>query len=107
MIQYGIPRRRTSLPASFTSLSGVFQKASVVKSFPCQYIQVTYETLVPNRVGGKRSSFSPTFVFRPLTPPYMRFLFWVPFEVLPTPLCTLQVLASSWHIPNHCLGKET
>ena len=42
--------------------------------------------LVNNRVGGKRSSFSPTFVFRPLTPPYMRFrirrfLFWVPFEV--------------------------
>ena len=39
-----------------------------------------------NRVGGKRNSFSPTFVFRPLTPPYMRFrirrfLFWVPFEV--------------------------
>ncbi|RHL41658.1 hypothetical protein DW026_02170 [Segatella copri] len=39
-----------------------------------------------NRVGGKRSSFSPTFVFRPLTPPYMRFrirrfLFWVPFDV--------------------------
>ena len=26
-----------------------------------------------NRVGGKRSSFSPTFVFRPLTPPYVRF----------------------------------
>ena len=26
-----------------------------------------------NRVGGKRSSFLPTFVFRPLTPPYMRF----------------------------------
>ena len=25
-----------------------------------------------NRVGGKRCSFSPTFVFRPLTPPYMR-----------------------------------
>ena len=43
-------------------------------------------TKVDNRVGGKRSSFSPTFVFRPLTPPYMRFrirrfLFWVPFEV--------------------------
>ena len=39
-----------------------------------------------NRVGGKRSSFPPTFVFRPLTPPYMRFrirrfLFWVPFDV--------------------------
>ena len=39
-----------------------------------------------NRVGGKRSSFSPTFVFRPLTPPYVRFrirrfLFWVPFEI--------------------------
>ena len=40
------PSRRTSLPASFTSLSGVFQKASGVKSFPCQYIQVTCETLV-------------------------------------------------------------
>ena len=26
-----------------------------------------------DRVGGKRSSFSPTFVFRPLTPPYVRF----------------------------------
>ena len=26
-----------------------------------------------NRVGEKRSSFSPTFVFRPLTPPYVRF----------------------------------
>ena len=26
-----------------------------------------------NRVGGKRSSFLPTFVFRPLTPPYVRF----------------------------------
>ena len=26
-----------------------------------------------NRVGGKRSSFLPTFVFRPLTPPYMPF----------------------------------
>ncbi len=41
-----------------------------------------------NRVGGKRSSFLPTFVFRPLTPPYVRFrirrfLFWVPFEVRP------------------------
>ena len=39
-----------------------------------------------NRVGGKRSSFSPTFVFRPLTPPYVRFrirrfLFWIPFEI--------------------------
>ena len=42
--------------------------------------------LSANRVGGKRSSFSPTFVFRPLTPPYVRFrirrfLFWVPFDV--------------------------
>ena len=40
------PRWRTSLPASFTSLSGVFQKALNVKFFPCQYIQVTCETLV-------------------------------------------------------------
>jgi len=44
------------------------------------------EPLCRNRVGGKRSSFSPTFVFRPLTPPYVRFrirrfLFWVPFDV--------------------------
>ena len=42
--------------------------------------------ILDNRVGGKRSSFSPTFVFRPLTPPYVRFrirrfLFWVPFDV--------------------------
>ena len=28
---------------------------------------------VSNRVGGKRSSFLPTFVFRPLTPPYVPF----------------------------------
>ena len=28
---------------------------------------------ISNRVGGKRSSFLPTFVFRPLTPPYVRF----------------------------------
>ena len=28
---------------------------------------------VSNRVGGKRSSFLPTFVFRPLTPPHVRF----------------------------------
>ena len=39
-----------------------------------------------DRVGGKRSSFLPTFVFRPLTPPYVpfgirRFLFWIPFEI--------------------------
>ena len=39
-----------------------------------------------NRVGGKRSSFLPTFVSRPLTPPYVRFrirrfLFWIPFEI--------------------------
>ena len=45
-------------------------------------IRVSYH----NRVGGKRSSFSPTFVFRPQTLPYVRFrirrfLFWVPFDV--------------------------
>ena len=32
-----------------------------------------FSTKSDNRVGGKRCSFSPTFVFRPLTPPYMRF----------------------------------
>ena len=47
---------------------------------------VTILNSTSNRVGGKRSSFSPTFVFRPLTPPYVRFrirrfLFWVPFDV--------------------------
>ena len=31
------------------------------------------EVAYRNRVGGKRSSFLPTFVFRPLTPPYVRF----------------------------------
>ena len=46
----------------------------------------TITSVTFNRVGGKRSSFSPTFVFRPLTPPYVRFrirrfLFWVPFDV--------------------------
>ena len=46
----------------------------------------TMNKWLDNRVGGKRSSFSPTFVFRPLTPPYMRFrirrfLFWVPFDI--------------------------
>ena len=33
-------------------------------------------TPTQNRVGGKRSSFLPTFVFRPLTPPRMRFRTW-------------------------------
>ena len=46
----------------------------------------TIAELIKNRVGGKRSSFLPTFVFRPLTPPYVRFrirrfLFWIPFEI--------------------------
>ena len=36
-----------------------------------------------NRVGGKRSSFLPTFVFRPLTPPY------VPFGIRRFPLLGL------------------
>ena len=40
------PCRCASLPASRNSLSGVFRKTSDVKSFPCQYIQVTCETLV-------------------------------------------------------------
>ena len=38
------------------------------------YIENAWSMFVPgNRVGGKRSSFLPTFVFRPLTPPYVRF----------------------------------
>ena len=32
-----------------------------------------YNEIFINRVGGKRSGFLPTFVFRPLTPPYVRF----------------------------------
>ena len=41
-----------------------------------EYLQNTlteYLRSDDNRVGGKRCSFSPTLVFRPLTPPYMRF----------------------------------
>ena len=34
---------------------------------------ISSHTCKHNRVGGKRSSFLPTFVFRPLTPPYVRF----------------------------------
>ncbi|MBM0154404.1 hypothetical protein F8Q87_15440 [Prevotella copri] len=47
----------------------------------CSSPNCVYYSSHHNRVGGKRSSYSPTFVFRPLTPPYMRFLFWVPFGV--------------------------
>ena len=56
------------------------QKNQTKKITPEEYYNVR------NRVGGKRSSFLPTFVFRPLTPPYVRFrirrfLFWIPFEI--------------------------
>ena len=49
-------------------------------------VNLDHVSSVDNRVGGKRSSFLPTFVFRPLTPPYVpfgirRFQFWVPFEI--------------------------
>ena len=37
------------------------------------YFKGVRDCSLDNRVGGKRSSFLPTFVFRPLTPPYMRF----------------------------------
>ena len=47
----------------------------------------SYYNEIFNRVGGKRSSFLPTFVFRPLTPPYVRFrirrfLFWVQSDIV-------------------------
>ena len=60
---------------------------------PVQTAPYSYLTCVPhtkychtNQVGGKRSSFLPTLVFRPLTPPYVpfgirQFLFWVPLEI--------------------------
>ena len=65
-IQYCIPRAaRQSSSASLTSLSGVFQKASNVKSFPCQYIQVTCETLVTINEGSIRQLFIVTY--RPLS----------------------------------------
>ena len=38
-----------------------------------QRTRILIIVLNTNRVGGKRCSFSPTLVFRPLTPPYMRF----------------------------------
>ena len=59
----------------------------VFSSVKVEILEITdCDILVLNRVGGKLSSFSPTFVFRPLTPPYMRFrirrfLFWIPFEI--------------------------
>ena len=42
-------------------------------SMRAEDIDIDIEKEKKNRVGGKRSSFLPTFVFRPLTPPYMRF----------------------------------
>ena len=63
-----------------------------------------------NRVGGKRSSFLPTFVFRPLTPPYVpfgirRFLFWIPFEVRiqqTAVACSTEIIRGSSHVHNRC-----
>ena len=40
----------------------------IVRTIPEKTVQPKH---VCNRVGGKRSSFLPTFVFRPLTPPYV------------------------------------
>ena len=37
------------------------------------WVKPMLEKIIQNRVGGKRSSFLPTFVFRPLTPPYVPF----------------------------------
>ena len=45
-----------------------------------------------NRVGGKRSSFLPTFVFRPLTPPRMRFRTWRFFTHLQPSICRSALL---------------
>ena len=61
------------------------QKSGTTGPLSWNYNETSKELTI-NRVGGKRSSFSPTFVFRPLTPPYVRFrirrfLFWVPFDV--------------------------
>ena len=66
--------------------SGVFASLEDGNTTTPSDTNAKWRLWLDNRVGGKRSSFSPTFVFRPLTPPYMRFrirrfLFWVPFEV--------------------------
>ena len=42
----------------------------------CVLYRILSLTFKENRVGGKRSSFLPIFVFRPLTPPRMRFRTW-------------------------------
>ena len=61
---------------------------------------------INNRIGGKRSSFLPTFVFRPLTPPYVpfgirRFLFWIPFEIRPHQYRLLHSLCSPFGLAEH------
>ena len=55
------------------------QKDSYTSSAPEDILKSSIKIYCPskvnitNRVGGKRSSFLPTFVFRPLTPPYVPF----------------------------------
>ena len=63
------------------------KQASTANNFNKQtvYSNILYCINTVNRAGGKRSSFLPTFVFRPLTPPYVpfgirRFLFWAPLR---------------------------
>ena len=68
---------------SIDQMAELFQRN---KSTISRHIKSVFEEGELNRVGGKRSSFLPTFVFRPLTPPYVpfgirRFLFWAPFEI--------------------------
>ena len=67
--------------------------------------------LTTNRVGGKRSSFLPTFVFRPLTPPYVpfgirRFLFFDSIRSKnPSSTGSLPTLVMYWGLPvviSHC-----
>ena len=82
-IVYNPDFQKLEIHASYTR-----QKDGTVVQTPANAFVEVLPAAAANRVGGKRSSFLPTFVFRPLTPPYMRFrirrfLFWVPFEVRP------------------------
>ena len=73
----GMPNTNNKIEGTFTDLKKNLNNHSGLtmenrKRFISGFFLALTETL-SNRVGGKRSSFLPTFVFRPLTPPYVPF----------------------------------